>query len=146
VRIVVDTSVLIAATLKAARVREVYLSSRAAEWVIPQAAKAEVERHLPRLAALSMRRVDEAREAVELLMNRAVLIEVSKRDPELALARELIGGRDPSDIDFVAACLKSGALGIWALDKDFDGIESVPRFTTAGVARLLELAGGTTFD
>lgn len=143
-RIVVDTSVLLAALLKSARVRDAYLSFISAEWVIPQAAKAEAERHLPRVAALSKRSVDETRRALKLLLDRAVIAEVHSQDPEYELASELIGGRDPSDIDFVAACLKSGALGIWSLDKDFDGIDGVPRFTTAGVGKLRDLVGSAS--
>jgi len=144
VRIVVDTSVLIAAMMKSSRVRQTYLAFFAAEWLIPHVARAEAERHLPRIAAATNRSVDEARRALGILLDRAVLVEVSAGDHEYALASELIGRRDPSDVEFVAACLKTGALGIWSLDDDFDGIEGVPRFTTAGVAKLLELAGGTS--
>ncbi len=145
-RIVVDTSVLVAATMKSSRVRQVYLAFLSAEWLIPHAATAEIERHLPRIAAISKRSVDETREAIGLLLDRAAFVEVSSRDPEHALAKELIGRRDPTDVDFVAACLKTGALGIWSLDRDFDGIDGVPRFTTAGVAKLLELAGNVSED
>jgi len=146
VRIVVDTSVLVAALLKSARVRQVYLAFFATEWLIPSMARAEAEVHLPKIAAATKRTVEETREALELLLDRAALIELSADDPEYALAKELIGRRDPSDVDFVAACLKSGALGIWSLDNDFDGIDGVPRFTTAGVAKLLELAGGSAAE
>ena len=141
-RIVVDTSVLVAALMKSSRVRQVYLAFLSAEWIVPHAAKDEVERHVARIASLSKRSAAETREALGLLLDRAVFVEVLPSDPEYDFAAELIGRRDPSDIVFVAACLKAGALGIWSLDRDFDGIEGVPRFTTAGVARLLELAGG----
>lgn len=141
-RIVVDTSVLVAAMMKSARVRHVYMAFFTSEWIIPREAKGELERHLPRIAESMRCSEDEARAGLGRLLKRAAFVEVGENEPEFAAARELIGHRDPSDVAFVAACLKTEALGIWSLDKDFDGIEGVPRFTTAGAAKLLELAGG----
>jgi predicted nucleic acid-binding protein len=141
VRIVVDTSVLIAALMKPSRVRYVYLAFFSAEWVIPRAAEAEAERNIERIAARAG--VDEAniREVLGVLMRRATLVDIGATDAQYTVAGRLIGPRDPSDVPFVAACLKTQALGIWTLDNDFSGIDGVPRFTTAGVARLAALAG-----
>jgi len=75
---------------------------------------------------------------LERLLRGVSEVEVGPDDPEAETARRLIGGRDPTDIPFVALALRTEALGIWTLDNDFEGIAGVRRLTTRDVAALFE--------
>ena len=139
-KVVVDTSVLFAATLRDARVRRVLLTL-GVEWITPSHAREELLEHLPEIAVGLRLAHAQAEETVGWILRAVAEVAITPDDPEFAVAHALIASRDPSDVPFLAAALKHEALGIWSLDKDFDAIPAVPRLTTASVARLLELVG-----
>jgi predicted nucleic acid-binding protein len=136
-RIVVDTSVLFAATVRDASVRRVFML-HGLEWIAPAAARNEIRTHLRKIAQVAHSDEESISKLVEELLAKIVEVPLSREDPEMALARGLIGSRDASDVEFVAAAIKFHAIGIWSLDRDFDGIPGIPRFSTADVERLPE--------
>lgn len=94
----------------------------------------EVVRYLPTLADKAGVALDVAVGALRLLP-----ITTYRRGfyrAAIAQARELIGGRDPDDVDLLALSLKLGA-PIWTNDRDFEGL-GVEIYTTA---RLATIAG-----
>jgi predicted nucleic acid-binding protein len=139
-RVIVDSSVLVAGMGRRSRVRRL-LFRNGIEWVVPSEIRGEVLDRIDELARRLKARPMDARLFVVEILGRATEIDLRPEEPASRLARDLIGRRDPSDIPFVGAAIKLGALGVWSLDKDFDGIPGVPRFTTAGIERLLDLSG-----
>ena len=138
--VIVDTSVVYAAVLRDSRVRGTILRF-GIEWAAPPLLREEVRRALPDIVAKARRPRAEVEEVIDTVLAQLGEVDVSRNDPEYAVALELIGSRDESDVEFVAAALKYDAIGVWSLDKDFDGIAGVPRLTTASVERLIELVG-----
>jgi predicted nucleic acid-binding protein len=133
--VVVDTSVIFAAAARASRVRQVLLL-RGIEWIAPPAAALEIRAHIGEVAAIARLDGESMARLIDELLARIIEVPLNREDPEMAMARQLIGGRDPSDIEFVAAAIKFGAAGIWSLDKDFDSIAGIRRLTTAEVDLL----------
>jgi predicted nucleic acid-binding protein len=140
VLLVVDASVLVAALLRASRVRKILLRP-SLEGASPASVREEILAKLPVFATALHLTQARAREALEEILRPITFHPMSREQTAFLVAMELIGKRDPSDAPVVALAIKLDALGIWSLDKDFDGIPGVPRLTTAGVERLLDLAG-----
>lgn len=137
-RIVVDTSVLYAAALRRGSVRRVFLRP-GIEWLAAPATGRELRAHTAEIAeAVGCSHAD-ASELIETLLGHLTEVRVRASDPEFHRAVAMVGKRDVSDAPFVAAAIKVGAIGIWSLDKDFDGLGAVPRFTTSTVLRLLAM-------
>ena len=82
-RVVVDTSVLFAATLRASRVRILFLRP-GIEWCAPALAREEFLRHLPRISKAMRLSEVEARRFIETLLKRLVEIPLQKREPNIA--------------------------------------------------------------
>jgi len=139
-RVIVDSSVLVAALGRNSRVRRL-LFRQGLEWVVPLEVRLEVLDRIDDLARGLGARPQDARLFILEILGRATEIDLLPSESASKQARRLIGARDPSDIPFVAAAIKLGAIGVWSLDKDFDGIPGVPRFSTAGIERLLDLTG-----
>jgi len=137
-RIVVDTSVLYAAAIRRGSVRRAFLRP-GIEWVVPPATARELRAHAAEIAKELHRPRAEALEVITTLLAHVTEVQVRANDPEFRHAVALLMNRDISDAPFLAAALKVGAIGIWSLDKDFDGLFEVPRFTTSSVERLLAM-------
>jgi predicted nucleic acid-binding protein len=137
-QIVVDTSVLYAATIARGSVRSAFLRP-GIEWLAPPTTAAELRGHVGKIAKELHRSRSESLEVVETLLSHLTEVEVRKSDPEFRRAESMLRGRDLSDAPFVAVALKVRALGIWSLDKDFDRLPGVPRFTTAAIRQLLAI-------
>jgi predicted nucleic acid-binding protein len=138
VQIVVDASVLVAALMKPARVRGLFLRP-GIEWVAPTTVRSEILANVPTPARALRLSVPMTHTALEHLLAHVTFVPVSAHEPAFLTATGLIGRRDASDVPVVAVALRVGSLGIWSLDHDFDGIRGLPRLSTAAIARLLEL-------
>lgn len=94
----------------------------------------EVARYLPTLA-------DKAGVALDIALGALRLLPITSYrrgfyQAKVAQARDLIGGRDPDDVDLLALALKVGS-PIWTNDRDFRGL-GVAVYTTAQLAALAD--------
>lgn len=92
----------------------------------------EVARYLPTLA-------DKAGISLEVALGALRLLPItgyprSFWEARMAQARDLIGGRDPDDVDLLALALKLKS-PIWTNDRDFQGL-GVEIYTTAQLAAV----------
>lgn len=136
-RIVVDTSVLYAAAIRDSRVRSL-LMRPGVEWAAPPSARRELLEHADEIAEEMRASREDASKFLEKLLGVVDEVAIGPDDPEAETARRLIGGRDPTDIPFVALALRISALGVWSLDRDFDAIPGVRRLSTGDIAALFD--------
>ena len=96
----------------------------------------EVKRYLPKMSRKY--RISEAvlLAQLELIRRGLEIREKPFYESQLTKAEQMIGDRDPGDIDLVALALQTG-LPIWSNDKD---ITSLP-LQTANTAELLRMFG-----
>ena len=137
-RLVVDTSILIAGLLKASTTRRLLLDP-ALDLIIPELALEEIGRH----AAMIRQRTGLTREAFDLLMalltSHLEIIPDTRIHPWLSKARHTFEGRDPGDVPFLAAAYAMPCDGIWSDDADFDVVTDVTIWTTARLLKHLRL-------
>ena len=82
----------------------------------------EVERYIPFIAEKSNKSEEAIRRALGLLPLH--IYGETKYQHMRAKAMELIGGRDPKDVDILALALAERAV-LWTEDRDFEGITEV---------------------
>ena len=136
-RLVVDTSVLIAGLLKASKVQRLLLDP-AMEFYLPEHALDEVLRHTPMMRQRSKLSPEEFDLLMALLTAQMEIVSESRLHPWISKAQRAIGHRDPGDVPFVAAAYAVRCDGIWSDDADFDEVSDVPIWTTT---RLLKHLG-----
>jgi predicted nucleic acid-binding protein len=133
--LVVDANILIRAVL-GKRVREVIEAyAGRVSFLVPEAAYAEAEDHLP---ALVIRHGGDPGKALALLRSLGRLVEPvgSEVYGEFeAEARERLGERDPEDWPILASALAVGC-PVWTEDTDFFGC-GVPTWTSSRVEMFL---------
>lgn len=138
-RLVVDTSILIAGLLKASTTRRLLLDP-ALDLIIPEHALEEIGRHAPMIR----QRTGLTREAFDLLLALLTahleIIPDTRLHPWLPQARRVFEGRDPGDTPFLAAAYAVSCDGIWSDDADFTVVTDVPVWTTARLLKHLHLA------
>lgn len=122
-RLVVDTSIVIAGLLKASGVRRLLLNP-----------------HAP----MMRRRAHLSPEAFGLLLGLVtsqveVILDTQVR-PWLAKAHQVLGERDPGDVPFLATAYAVPCDGLWSDDADFQIVPDVPIWTTASLLTSLGLA------
>jgi predicted nucleic acid-binding protein len=138
VRLVVDTSILIAGLLKPSKVQRILLDP-ILELYLPEHALAEVLRHAP----MMRQRAKLSSEAFDLLMalltSQLEIVPEAKLRPWLSRAQDAIGHRDPGDVPFVAAAYAIPCDGIWSDDADFQEVHDIPVWTTIRLLKHLGL-------
>ena len=82
------------------------------QWLAPRAMRDELLGHLGQIARELRTTNSLARALIQGLLEGVTEVPISRADPELRVASQLIGKRDPSDAPFVAVALKGRALGI----------------------------------
>jgi len=125
VRLVVDTSILIAGLLKASKVQRLLLDP-AMEFYLPEHALEEVLRHAPMMRQRSKLSLEAFDLLVALLTSQMEIVSESKLRPWLSKAQRVIGHRDPGDVPFVAAAYAIRCDGIWSDDADFQEVQDIP--------------------
>lgn len=137
-RLIVDTSILIAGFLRPSKVQRLLLDP-ALEFYLPEHALEEVVRHTPMLRQRSKLSQEEFDLLMALLTAEMEIVSESKLHPWLAKARQAIGGRDPGDVPFVAAAYAIPCDGIGSDDADFQEVSDVPIWTTSRLLKHLGL-------
>lgn len=119
-RVVLDANILIRAVL-GVRVRDLVVRyGRDVEFLSPELAFAEAERHLPTIATKRGVSAQPLLESLGLLRGVVEAVPEEVTAPLRDTAMERIGSRDPMDWPIVAAALALDC-PIWTEDKDFFG-------------------------
>lgn len=132
-RVIVDASVLIAASMKDGRARDVLLNAAEVAFYAPAYLFEEVDDHLEEIADAA----EVAVESVEALLKVAraliAVIPETVTTPFLEEAQRRAKEADAEgDEEYVALALALDA-GIWTYDHDFDRIQGVRRLRTSEV-------------
>lgn len=137
-RLVVDTSVLIAGLLKSSKVQRLLLDP-AMGFYLPEHALEEVLRHTPMIRQRSKLSQEEFGLLMALLTSQMEIVPESRLRPWISRAQRAIGHRDPGDVPFVAAAYAIQCEGIWSDDADFQEVPDIPIWTTARLLKHLGL-------
>lgn len=133
--LVVDANPMIAALLEGRALA--YLERTSHECVAPQRTLFEVEKYIPEIARKSAKPEQLVFDAFQSLP--VIAYQASLYDEQFARADQLIGQRDPKDVDVLALALTLAA-PIWSNDRDFQGLKEVQVYTTEELWKLLEQA------
>lgn len=137
-RLVVDTSILIAGLLKASKVQRLLLDP-AMEFYVPEHALEEIMRHVPMVLRRSKLSPEELDLLMALVTSQMNIVPESRLHVWLLKAKRIIGYRDPGDVPFVAAAYSIQCDGIWSDDADFREVKDIPIWTTAHLLKHLGL-------
>ena len=129
-----DANVVLSALIggKAARV---FVEAKALRFVTTAGVVGEVEEYIPVLA----QKKGLSREVLEAAFS-LLGLEVFKRETYSGLipaAVDLIGKRDPVDVELVALALTLGC-PVWSNDNDLVELKRIKTYTTAEMLRMLE--------
>jgi len=136
-KLVVDANVFISALI-GGRAAELLFNPNF-ELLTTERTTWEVKKYLPKLAAYTERTPADLLLLFELVPVRACQSE--EYEPSLSTAQNLIGGRDPFDVDILALALETGA-PLWSNDSDFEKIVRITLYKTEDVMDLIEFLKG----
>ena len=131
-KLVVDANVFISALMggKAAEL----LFNPNFELLTTERTTWEVKKYLPQLAAYTEKSPADLLLLFELIPVRAC--QSKEYETSLSTAQDLIGDRDPFDVDILALTLETGA-PLWSNDADFEEIEKITLFKTKDIIYLV---------
>jgi predicted nucleic acid-binding protein len=138
-RLVLDTNILMAALIKDSLTRKILLSPQF-EFLLPEFALEEIDRHRGKIARHSQLRPEEIQVLIGVLVEAVTVVPMDRVVPHLAVAEELIGARDPTDVPFVALALAEQNEGIWSNDRAFEGLPGIQLWRTADLKAYLKRA------
>jgi predicted nucleic acid-binding protein len=132
-KLVVDANVFISALIggKAAEL----LFNPNFELLTTERTTWEVKKYLPMLAGYTEKSPADLLLLFELIPVRACQSREYERS--LSTAQDLIGDRDPFDVDILALTLETGA-PLWSNDSDFEEIDKITLLKTKDIIDLVE--------
>ncbi len=136
-KLVVDANVFISALIggKAAEL----LFNPNFELLTTERTTWEVKKYLPELAAYTEKSPADLLLLFELIPVRAC--QSKEYETSLSTAQDLIGDRDPFDVDILALTLETGA-PLWSNDSDFEEIDRITLFKTKDIIDLVRFLKG----
>lgn len=135
-RLAIDTSILISALLKDSVTREILLFSNI-EFLLPEYAFEELEKHKNSISNRSGLSIDEIDIVLSLISENITIISASELKPYMEKAFKIIGKIDPLDVPFIALALATNNDGIWTNDKHFENLKGITVWKTADVLSYL---------
>ena len=132
-RIVVDANRVFAATIKDSTTRGILLNLFF-EFVAPDFIITEIRKHQNRLMKIASITKDEFEFFLSLIFERITIIPESEYKKFSDLIKDEI--TDQKDIPYIAACLASGAHGVWTHDTDLLEQSKVKIFTNIDMLKL----------
>jgi predicted nucleic acid-binding protein len=135
-RLVLDTNILIAALIRNSLTREI-LFLPGFEFLLPEYALEEVERHRAKIARYSRLKQGEIDLLLSLLMESVTVAPQERIIPHLKAAEALIGAIDPDDVPFVALTLSEENDGIWSNDRAFKRLPGIKVWRTSDIKAYL---------
>lgn len=127
---VLDTNILIAALIKNSLTRQILLHPDA-EFVVPEHALEEIQRHMPRIAKCASMDRKEVELLLSILLESVTVIPFETIADRIDEAFGMIGPFDPDDVPFVALALAVENDGIWSNDGAFRHLRTIKVWTTA---------------
>lgn len=135
-RLVLDTNILIAALIKDSLTREI-LFLPGFEFLLPEYALEEVNRHRAKIARHSLLKSGEIDLLISLLMESVAVVPAERIIPHLKAAEALIGATDPGDVPFVALAMATENDGIWSNDRAFERLPGIKLWRTSDIKAYL---------
>jgi len=136
VRLVVDTSVLIAALMKKSAVRELLLNPLF-EFYVPEYCIEEIERHLGEVSERSGVSTESVLLLLGVLLTSVQVVSAERVVKKWKEAHSIMGRIDVDDVPFIALALSFPNDGIWTEDKHFLKQNKVKVWRTRDLSKLL---------
>ncbi|MBI5525421.1 MAG: PIN domain-containing protein [Deltaproteobacteria bacterium] len=129
-RFVLDTNILIAALIKNSLTRQILLHPDI-EFVVPEHALEEIERHMSRIVKCARMDREEVELLLSILLESVTVIPFEEIAGSIDKAGEMIGAFDPDDVPFVALALAVENDGIWSNDGAFENLKKIRVWRTS---------------
>lgn len=136
-RLVVDTSILISALLKDSVTREILLFSTI-EFLIPEYAFEEFEKHKDNISKRSGLNIEEIDILMTLLMENITIVPFLKLKPYMDKAYKIMSDVDHCDVPFIALALAVKNDGIWSNDRHFENLKDIKVWRTIDVFKYVK--------
>lgn len=104
---------------------------------VPDYLFGEIEAHRDELSVRLQRPPDRVNQILDLLRGHLIEHQAAEYEAEMERAEELLRGRDPKDVPYVALALALYAEGIWSEDR---GLVSQPAFRVFRTSDLVHMA------
>ena len=137
-KLVVDTSIIIAALLKEKSLPYELITGSSLALYAPRQVAEEIEKHMNDILKKSELTVSQIRDRLSKMLHKIVLLDEEEFMNKLQEAKHMIGHRDVKDVPFVAVLLSIEGDGVLSYNKDFDELDAYGyrRYTPADLARL----------
>jgi predicted nucleic acid-binding protein len=135
-KIIVDTSRIIAALVKDSFSRTILLSAEF-EFLTINLTKSEIEEHMQEILEKARITKEEFDDILSLIMQHVNIISDLAIESKLGEAREIMQNIDPDDVMFIAAALAIENEGIWSDDRHFERQKRVRIFKTADLFAIV---------
>jgi predicted nucleic acid-binding protein len=135
-RLVVDTNILVSATINRSRARALLLHP-GFHLFAPEYALHEIEKHYVDIMEKSGLNDEDCRNLLDALVSRITIVPRSEFEQYLPRARKVMETIDEDDISFIALALSFKNDGIWSNDKHFQRQHAVRAWTTGELLDLL---------
>jgi len=136
VKLVVDTSVLIAALMRKSTVRKLFLNPLF-EFYVPEYCIEEIEGHVDEISKRSGLSVESVYLLLGVLLASVQVVPADRIVKKYEEAEKIMGKIDRGDVPFVALALSFPNDGIWTEDKHFLKQDRVKVWRTKDLLKLL---------
>jgi predicted nucleic acid-binding protein len=135
-RLVVDTNILVSATIKNSRARALLIHP-GFQFYAPEYALHEIEEHFLEIRIKTGLGDEDCRRIIDALLSAITVVPRSEFDEHLPIARQTMNEIDEDDTSFIALALSFKNEGIWSDDKDFQKQHAVRIWRTKDLLALL---------
>ena len=135
-KLIVDTSVLIAALMKNSAVRELLLNPLF-EFYVPEYCIEEIERHVGEISERSGLSVENVYLLLGVLLASVQVISAERFSKRIKEAEKIMGKIDMDDVPFIALALSFPNDGIWTEDRHFLKQRRVKVWRTRNLLKML---------
>jgi predicted nucleic acid-binding protein len=135
-RLVVDTSRIIAALIRNSASRTILLSDKI-EFITVNFTRLEMEEHKGEILEKAKISEKEFELILSVLLSHVQMISDIAMERKLDEAREIMYSIDPDDVPFIAAALTVENEGIWTDDAHFDRQTRIKVFKTSSLVKIL---------
>jgi predicted nucleic acid-binding protein len=135
-RLVVDTNILVSATIKSSRVRALLLHP-GFQFYAPEYALHEIEEHFLEIRNKTGLGDEDCHRLLDALVSMVTVVPKSEFEDHLPKARLTMREIDEDDTSFIALALSFKNEGIWSDDKDFQKQHAVRVWATKDLLSLL---------
>jgi len=136
VKLIVDTSVLIAALMKKSTVRELLLNPLF-EFYVPEYCIEEIERHVGEISERSGLSVENVYLLLGVLLASVQVVPAERFSKRIKEAEKIMDKTDMDDVPFIALALSFPNDGVWTEDRHFLEQRRVKVWRTRDLLKML---------